>query len=89
MKSFLKDPDAKLDFGFDWAGWLATGETVLTATWSVPAGLTNEGEANDGEQTIVWISGGTLDTEYIVKLSIVTSDGREDDRSLRIKITNR
>jgi len=89
MELFIKDPDAKLDYGFDWTNWLADGETVITSNWTVPVGITKESEANDGYQTVAWLSGGTLETEYTVTNSIVTSAGREEDRSFRVKIVSR
>jgi len=90
-----KDPDARLDYGFDWDAaapigpWLADGETILTSTWDVPAGLTLDAESNDDTQTIVWITGGTAGNSYTLTNRITTSAGRTDDRSIIIIVEDR
>ena len=40
--SFIKDPDATLDYTVEWGEWLGDGDTVSTATWTVPDDLTAE-----------------------------------------------
>lgn len=87
MFSFVKDPDATLDYRADWTLWL-DGDTIATSSWIVPAGLTNEAEAINAENTvaIVWLSGGTLGQKYEVINRIVTNAGRTDDRTLTIRI---
>ena len=35
-----KDPDAVLDYGFDWSAWLEAGDTIVTSEWIVPEGIT-------------------------------------------------
>lgn len=35
LKKFIKDPNAKLDYVLDWSDWLATGDTVSSATATV------------------------------------------------------
>ena len=30
-QSFRKDPDAILDYGFDWSEWLASGEIIASS----------------------------------------------------------
>ena len=89
MPTYVKDPDAVLDYGFDWSAWLAAGETIATSTWTVPVGLTNESESNTDTLSVVWLSGGTDRQTYQVVNHIVTSQGREDDRTLKIKIKDR
>ena len=84
-----KDPQAKLDYAVDWTAWLAAGETITTSTWTVPAGLTKVSDgAVDGKAT-VWLSGGTVGTRYAVTNHIITSQGREDERTLTILITDK
>jgi len=46
MTRFLKDPDAVLDYGFDWSDWLADGETISTSTWTVETGITKDSDSN-------------------------------------------
>lgn len=91
-KSKLKTPSAVLPFGVTWAAWLAAGETITDSTWTVPAGITEEtapaSAVTDGVATI-WLSGGTLGEKYRVTNHIVTSQGREDERSIIIEVVIR
>ncbi len=90
MKTFIKDPQAKLDFGFDWGTyWLQSGETISISTWTIPDGLTQVAISNTDSTTTVWISGGTADTDYTITNHIKTSESREDDRSMIIKVRSR
>jgi hypothetical protein len=85
---FYKDPDAKLDYGFDWATWLGS-DTISSSSWTVPTGLTKVSDTNDTTTTTVWLSGGTAGVSYRVVNSIVTAGGREEDRSLWIVMKER
>ena len=89
--TYVKDPGAVLDYGFDWSekGWLATGESISESSWTVPEGLTKDSDTNDDTTTTVWLSGGTAGENYEVVNHILTSTDREDDRTLIIKVRNR
>jgi hypothetical protein len=96
MRSFRKDPDAVLDYGFNWndpsapgGPWLATGETISTSAWTIPDGLTKGNEAHDDSITVVWLSGGTAGQSYTVTNRITSSAGRTDDRSFEIAVEER
>ena len=91
MKIFKKDPSAVLDYGFNWTDWLdsTTDETILESTWTVESGLTQGLDTEIEGVTTVWLSGGTLGEAYLVTNRIVTSAGRTEDRSFKIKIVNR
>ena len=89
VAQYLKDPDAVLDYGFDWSDWLADGETISTSTWTIPTGLTEDSETETTTATKVWLSGGTAGTDYTVSNKIVTSDGRTDERSMTIRVQER
>lgn len=85
--SFPKDTLAELDYWHDWSAWLASGETIITSTWTVPAGLTDMATPGiSGGRTFVWLSGGTVDTAYLVTNEIETSAGRVDRRTIRILV---
>ena len=83
-----KDPDATMDYGFDWTSWLDTdnAETISTSVWVLEAGLTNVSDTIVGNITSVTLSGGTVDFKYLVTNRITSSAGRIDDRSMYIKI---
>ncbi len=85
----IKDPNAVLDYSMIWTTWLASGETIVTSTWVVPAGLAMDSESNDTVSTTIWLSGGTREKDYVVTNRITTSAGRTDDRSLTIQCRNR
>lgn len=96
--TFVKDPDADLDYLMDWAGpspgpWLATGETITTSTWTAPVGITigSGGQAPTHTTTTatVWLLGGTPDKTYRVVNEITTNAGRVDDRSIWIQVRQR
>lgn len=87
--TFLKDPDAVLDYGFDWSEWLQTGETLSSATWTVPSGITKNSQSISNTVSLAWLSGGTANTDYILQCKITTSESRVDERSMTIRVRNR
>lgn len=98
---FIKDPDAVLDYYWDWAAttnnssdngdWLESGETISTYTVTADTGLTKDSDEKTNSDTTIkaWFSGGTVGTEYDVVCHIVTSAGREDDRTITIRVEER
>lgn len=103
MASFyLKDPDAILDYKFDWAAltngsgssdWLDTdnGETIDSHTIIADTGITvDSSSVTDSNTSVkVWLSDGTVSNYYGVTCRIVTSASRTDDRTMKIKIQER
>lgn len=88
--NYKKDPDATLDYRVDWTAWL-NGDTISSSTWIVAevagaAGLVKSNEDNTATTTIVWLSGGTVNTRYRVTNRIVTAGGRTDDRSFGLLV---
>ena len=88
--TFTKDPDAVLDYAFDWAtNWLATGETISSETVTASTGLTVVSTTENAGTVTTWLSGGTASTAYTVTCQIVTSAGRTDDRSIIVVVQER
>ncbi len=98
--TFLKDPDAVLDYKFDWAAltngsgdsdWLGSGETISTFTLTVDSGLTRDSEGKTDTNTSItfWLSGGTAGVDYAVACKIVTSDSRTDERTMKFQVRQR
>lgn len=83
------DPASVLDYTIDWSVWLDDGDVITASTWAVPAGISAVVDTNGTTYATVWLTGGTIGTGYRVTNHITTSDGREDERSLRIVITDR
>jgi hypothetical protein len=73
--------------------WLAAEvDTIASATWTVPAGLTQEtspAPSHDDEKCTVWLSAGTPGETYTVTSHITTAGGRIDERSFPISIIER
>lgn len=88
-KSWNKAPGAKLDYSVDWSDWLADGETISDSAWTIPSGLTEVSDSESDGVATVWISGGTVATEYTVRNTVTTSVGRIDTRTLYITVVNR
>jgi len=89
VRKWDKDPSAVLDYAFDWSNWLAANETISSATVTVDAGLTKDSQSNTTTKVIVWLSGGTLGTAYKVACRITTNQGRTDERTIGIRVTDR
>lgn len=88
---YTKDPDAVLDWKFDWSRWLATSETITSHTVTSTAGLTVDSSlvTDDDTSVTAWLSGGTAGTRYAVTCHIVTSAGRADDRTIYVYVRER
>jgi len=90
---FLFDDDANLDFAFNWADWLATGETITAYTVTVPTGITLGTGAKEPSQSAgkvtYWVSGGAIGRTYKVACKITTSASRIDERTMNIKVLER
>lgn len=89
--NYTKDPQAKLDYGWDWSAWLGT-DTISTSTWTVdPAGPVLSNATHDGTKTTVWIAGGVSGSTYTLTNHVLTNStpAREDDRSFKLKVKER
>jgi hypothetical protein len=87
--TFIKDPDAVLDYSADWSKWLA-GDQIQTSTWFVsdPA-LEAADDSYTTSRAIVWLGLGVAGQSYTVTNRITTSGGRTDERSLVIQVQDR
>jgi hypothetical protein len=83
-----KDPQAVLDYEFDWAAWLASGETIASFVVTV-AGVALDSSAASTTAVTAWISGGTLGELASVACRITTTAGRIDERSLNLVVEDR
>ena len=93
-RQLLIDPDDELDYGREWADWLASDKvagweagdpTIVTSTWAItPIGPTLADDSSDDTETVVWVSGCVAGTTYTLTNSIIDSDGRKADRSITL-----
>lgn len=89
ITDWVKDPEAVLDWRWDWSEWLADGEVIVTSVMTVSAGIVFESDSHSATSTTVWLSGGTSGQPYSVANRITTSAGRTDERTITIRVTNR
>jgi len=89
MRTIPKDPDAVLDFAFDWNNtevgeWLQAGEIITSYEVTVAEGITKDSDSESSGIVTVWLSGGTEGVAYRIECEIHTSRGRRDERSMLI-----
>jgi len=86
MTTFRKDPEAVLDYHVDWSDWLGV-DTIVTSSWSCDDdGITIDSDSTTTTVATVWLSGGTVDEMYEVVNHIITAAGREEDKTINIRI---
>lgn len=84
-----KDPDALLDYSFDFTEYLAPdNDSITSAIFVLDEGLTEEHSSHTNTGAVVWISGGVTGTSRVT-CRITTAGGRVDDRSVFLKIVER
>lgn len=88
--SIAKDPDARLDYSFDWTDWLADGEAISTYAVTVD-GVTKESDSRSGAVVTAWVSGGTAGDVASVTCSITTNSvpARTDHRTVYLRVRER
>ncbi len=84
----LQDPSDNLDYTIDWTDWLG-GDTIVTSSWVVTAGLTEGANANTTTSATVWLTGGTAGTSYVATNTIITAAARTANRSFNIDVVDR
>jgi hypothetical protein len=86
----LKWPEAKDPSDISWwaldvAAFLA-GDTLVTAVWTAPAGLTKVAETNTSTVAKVKFSGGTAGSTHDVVLDFTTADAQTFQRTVKLKV---
>ncbi len=88
MNTYTKAPTEVLDYQEDWSEWLGV-DTISLSTWTFPVGITKNSSSNTTTTATVWVSGGTLDTDYTTTNTIVTAGGRTATRTVLFRIRQR
>lgn len=90
MKGFVKDPDATLDYSYDWSPWL-NGDEINSSNWTAEAGITlvPASQSFTTTTTRVFVSGGTVGQNYTLTNTITTVGSRTDERSIEIRVRQR
>lgn len=92
LKTFYKDPDATLDYIWDWSDWLGDDGDTLSShifTSSHPLELTVEISEHSPQTATVWLKGGLSYSSYKVTCHVQTFGGRTEDRTAQFICTNR
>lgn len=86
---WTKDPDAILDWLFDWSEWLADSEAIIASTMTASPGLTVDSSIFGETTATAWISGGLPGQPYTLANRITTDQGRTDERTITIRVVQR
>ena len=89
MSTFIKDPQAVLDYQNDWSSWLDDSDTIATSAWAASVGITIDSESNTDTTATVWLSGGIAGEFYRVTNTITTAGDRTDERTITIRMQQR
>lgn len=84
-----KDANAILDYQISWANWLPSGDGISTATWTTASGITLSTASNTTQTVTFWLSGGTANQKYELINRILTTIGRQEERTIIVEVTDR
>lgn len=89
-----KDPNATLDYPFDWSVWLGLiNDTIASVTWIIDASLTSVATGFTAVTATIFVSGGVAGTTVPITCRITTAGNgtspRIEDRTILLKITER
>ncbi len=85
----ILDPDAVLDFRWDWSSWLVDGDTI-TSHELLPTGITVDSSSQTSTTVTAWLSDPDPGkTTASVTCRITTAQGRTDDRTLSLYLQHR
>lgn len=95
--TILKDPDAILDYTLRLGVWLGyEGDTLVSFDTEIVAAendMVSAVQVDDaeiqGENIVVWVSGGTPGRTQGVTIRFTTAGGRTDDRTLWFRVRER
>jgi len=98
---FVKDPDSNIQYGLDFTDYLASGDSISSASVSIstisgdssPLALPTDANTDviisSGKVVSVRVHNGTAQNTYTVKVTIVTTQGDTDARSFRIIVAEK
>ena len=89
----LKDPDAALDYSVDWGAEYLADDALAESRWAVnpveDRGAAVAGERFDLRSATVKVEGGVAGHLYRLTNHVVTASGREDSRSIMLRVEKR
>jgi hypothetical protein len=95
MPTYKHDPQAVLDYSWDWTNWLVEGDSIASYSLTPPTGVTIVSHSRDEAVVTAFMSVGEVipEGESAVRLGITchvtTTEGREDDRTLHLLVIER
>ena len=75
-----------MDYSIDLASELAAGDSLLSATWIVEAGIAPGTITTTNTRSTIWLGGGSAKARYLVTLDYTTSAGRRDQLAFWLEI---
>lgn len=88
-----KDPNDIIDYAVNWAKWLRPGDEIISSTWTVESGLNKIADPTTDVMdpftptiATVWVAGGTDGTDYAALNRITTTQGRQRDKTITIRV---
>lgn len=93
MSFLLKDPSAILDYSVDWGAEYLGGDAIADSSWQVApveaGGATVVGSEFDFTTATVKAGGGVPGHQYRLTNHVVTVSGREDERTIVLRVEQR
>jgi hypothetical protein len=81
------------DYDLDWgsvAGKIAFGDALTGSVWLITPTdgarpLVHDSDSFTATGTVIWLSGGTAGTSYLLTNRVTTTGGRTYDQSIKLK----
>ncbi len=89
MATWVKDPNAILDYKWDYASWLEPGDTIAAHEVVIVGTVVLGVNSHDDTSVTAWLSGGTEGERARVTVRVTTVDGRVDDRTSVVDVRSR
>lgn len=93
MSLLLKDPEAILDYAIDWAADYLDTDAIVESNWSItpeePGGIELMGSQFEPGFAAVKAAGGIAGHLYRLTNHVILASGREDSRSIILRVEKR
>lgn len=93
MALLLKDPESTLDYSVDWGQDYLLGDLIATSSWTVEPDEAGGVAVVDAQADLlvatVEVSGGIAGKIYRLTNHVATMSGREDSRSIMLRVEKR
>ena len=93
MTLLMKDPEATLDYSVDWGSEYLSDDALAESGWTVspaePGGVAIVSDRFDLLVATAQVEGGIAGRLYRLTNHVVTAQGREDSRSIMLRVEKR